>query len=368
MTVELQAERGDGRADGRALPVRRRRPAGADLARPGQLRRARRAGRSTPTERTAGSSRVEAPAAPTQVIVDPDHALLDAVPDNNRWKPEVSWRLTPLMTPLDESGQFQAYDRPSVVAGPFVDQYARGGFKVGRAAGRPLADHRLGGDRARAPRGDLRRPGDPLSISPGRSGRRASFTKRVCTTSTTTSATRAAAPSCAIGSCRRRASSSTTRGSSSSISAPATSSGPATTAGPVNGWLDAVGGRYRLSTLFPYWDPVQGRLDRGHGRVRQPGVRVGRQLRPDDGRVRGRPADSRRLGPPSQEPDRLPGLRRVLEPGQAPAVPARRRHAAPGPRPEPEPRQLGLAVDVRVAVPALGGHRPGRARPRGRVP
>src|SRR5262249_19007534 len=74
---------------------------------------------------------VEAPGSPSQVEVDPDHALLDAVPDNNRWKTEVAWRLTPAMTPLDESPQFQAYDRPSVVAGPFVDAYARGGFKVG---------------------------------------------------------------------------------------------------------------------------------------------------------------------------------------------------------------------------------------------
>jgi hypothetical protein len=74
---------------------------------------------------------VQAPAAPTQVIVDPDHALLDAVPDNNRWKPEIAWRFTPLLTPLDQSPQFQAFDRPSVVAGPFIDPYARGGFKVG---------------------------------------------------------------------------------------------------------------------------------------------------------------------------------------------------------------------------------------------
>ncbi len=73
---------------------------------------------------------VQAPGRPSQVEVDPDHALLDAVPDNNRWKPEIAWRVTPLMTPLDESSQFQAFDRVSVVAGPFVDQYARGGFKA----------------------------------------------------------------------------------------------------------------------------------------------------------------------------------------------------------------------------------------------
>ena len=55
---------------------------------------------------------LNAPDAPTQVEVDPDHALLDAVPDNNRWKTEFAWRLTAMMTPLDESSQFQAHDRP----------------------------------------------------------------------------------------------------------------------------------------------------------------------------------------------------------------------------------------------------------------
>ena len=70
------------------------------------------------------------PGSPTQVIVDPEHALLDAVPDNNRWRTEIAWRLTPMMSPLDGSSQFQAYDRPSIVAGPFIDQYERGGFKI----------------------------------------------------------------------------------------------------------------------------------------------------------------------------------------------------------------------------------------------
>ncbi|WP_435018999.1 M1 family aminopeptidase [Tundrisphaera sp. TA3] len=73
---------------------------------------------------------LNAPDRPTQVEVDPDHALLDAVPDNNRWKGEIAWRVTPLMTPLDQASTFQAFDRPSVVAGLFVDQYQRGGFKV----------------------------------------------------------------------------------------------------------------------------------------------------------------------------------------------------------------------------------------------
>ena len=60
-----------------------------------------------------------------------DHALLDAVPENNRWRTEIDWRLTPIMTPLDRSPMFAAYDRPTIVAGPFIDQYARGGFQVG---------------------------------------------------------------------------------------------------------------------------------------------------------------------------------------------------------------------------------------------
>jgi hypothetical protein len=73
---------------------------------------------------------VVAPDTPKQVEVDPDHALLDARPDNNRWKPEISARFTPFMTPIDQSSQFQAYDRVSLVTGPFIDQYARGGYKA----------------------------------------------------------------------------------------------------------------------------------------------------------------------------------------------------------------------------------------------
>ena len=59
-----------------------------------------------------------------------------AVPDPDSviqlpWKPEVAWRLTPFLSPLDMSSTFQPYDRPSVIAGPFIDSYSRGGFKVG---------------------------------------------------------------------------------------------------------------------------------------------------------------------------------------------------------------------------------------------
>ena len=150
---------------------------------------------------------VQSPGRPTQVIVDPDHALLDAVPDNNRWKPEVAWRVTPLMTPLDESSQFQAYDRLSLVAGPFVDQYERGGFKVGAPAAGEVPGHALGRLRARAPRGDLRRPVLDPPLPPTRSGPRGFSMRKGSITSTTTSSIPADGCSPAIGSSKRRASS-----------------------------------------------------------------------------------------------------------------------------------------------------------------
>ena len=68
---------------------------------------------------------------PTQVEVDPDHRLLDTKPSNNVWRPNFRWRLTPAITPVDTSEMFQSYDRPSFIVGPFVDQNARGGVKVG---------------------------------------------------------------------------------------------------------------------------------------------------------------------------------------------------------------------------------------------
>jgi len=71
------------------------------------------------------------PAEPTQVEVDPDHRLLDSRPANNVWQPKVRWRLTPAVTPVDTSEMFQSFDRPSLLVGPFVDQNARGGVKVG---------------------------------------------------------------------------------------------------------------------------------------------------------------------------------------------------------------------------------------------
>jgi hypothetical protein len=202
---------------------------------------------------------VDAPGRPTQVEVDPDHALLDAVPDNNRWKPEVSWRLTPLVTPLDTAGQFQAYDRPSIVAGPFIDQYARGGFKagvqrldrwqaLGWAGAEPALSEAIFGGQAQL----LNWPGPKWTAGvfyeqglynfyndKRHSGGRAFLRRRLLETSSVL------------------------------VDDPAfyelyMGTGYAFWEGddgrPVHDSLTALGGRYRLSTLFPYWDPVRGKL------------------------------------------------------------------------------------------------------------
>jgi Peptidase family M1 domain len=199
------------------------------------------------------------PGAPTQVEVDPEHALLDAVPDNNRWKREISWRLTPAMTPLDQSSQFQAYDRVSVVAGPFVDQYARGGFKVGVqrmnkwqfsfwAGTEPaLREAIFGGQLTFF---NMPRPSwsSGLFYEEGlynfyndqrHSGGRAFVRYRMLESS-----------SFIVDD----------QGFIEAYFGTGNEFWAGDTGRPVNGWLDAVGLRYRLSTLFPYWDPVKGRL------------------------------------------------------------------------------------------------------------
>jgi hypothetical protein len=203
--------------------------------------------------------RVQAPARPSQVEVDPDHALLDARPDNNRWKPEVAWRFTPLMSPLDESSQFQAYDRPSIVFGPFIDQYARGGF---RATAQRIDRWQITGWAGTEP--DLREAifgGQATlfhfpwpSFSAGvfyeeglynfyndkrHSGGRAFLRYRFLETS------------------------------SFLVDDPGffeiyygvgNEFWPGDDGRPVNAYLGAIGARYRLNTQFPYWDPVSGRL------------------------------------------------------------------------------------------------------------
>lgn len=62
---------------------------------------------------------VRLPCEPEQVTVDPDKVLQDANPANNHWKPECTWRLTPLYTQLDETDIAADYDRWNVIAGPW---------------------------------------------------------------------------------------------------------------------------------------------------------------------------------------------------------------------------------------------------------
>jgi hypothetical protein len=202
---------------------------------------------------------VNAPAAPDQVEVDPDHALLDAVPGNNRWRTEISWRLTPAMTPLDESAQFQAYDRPSLVAGPFIDQYSRGGFKVGLqrvdhwqitawAGTEPALREAIFGGQAALLHTPWPHWTTGIFYEEGlynfyndrrHSGGRAFLRYRFLETS-----------SFIVDD----------QGFLEFYFGTGNEFWQGDDGRPVDHWLDAIGVRYRLSTLFPYWDPVQGQL------------------------------------------------------------------------------------------------------------
>ena len=364
-----QAERGDGRADGRPLPLRRRATSGCRSGPTGAATTS-----PAPSVERDGDDRwvvtVQAPGAPTQVMVDPDHALLDAVPDNNRWKPEVAWRFTPLMTPLDESSQFQAYDRASVVAGPFIDQYARGGFKVGVQRLDRWQVDRLGRapSRRSARRSSAASPRS--STSPGRSGRRASSTRKGLYNFYNDKRHSGGRAFLRYRFLETSSFLSTTRGSPSSTSAPATSSGPGDDGRPV----EQVARRHRRPVpaehALPLLGPGPGRADRGDRRVRQHGARARASTTSAiDGRVRivrplpdvvGHASRKSRLafrvyggfGFPDTAPlFRLGGGRRLRALDLT-----------------PEHRQLGLAGDPRVAVPALARDRPGRARPRRRRP
>ncbi|MBP3956848.1 BamA/TamA family outer membrane protein [Gemmata sp. G18] len=63
---------------------------------------------------------LELPFEPEQVTVDPDGVLLDANPNNNRWKPSIKTHVTPLYTMLDETGLTADYNRWNFLAGPWV--------------------------------------------------------------------------------------------------------------------------------------------------------------------------------------------------------------------------------------------------------
>jgi len=198
-----------------------------------------------------------APGRPSQVEVDPDHALLDAVPDNNRWRPKVAWRVTPMMTPMDESTQFQAFDRPSIVAGPFIDQYARGGFKLGLqrleryqftawAGSEPALNEVIFGGQAtffhfpwpHFSSGFFYEEGLYNFYNDRRhSGGRAFLRYRFLENS-----------SFLVDD----------QGFAELYYGIGNEFWAGDDGRPVNNYLGAVGGRYRLSTLFPYWDPIRG--------------------------------------------------------------------------------------------------------------
>ncbi len=59
-------------------------------------------------------------AEPEQLEVDPDRVLLDADPNNNRWKSDCRWRVTPLYTALDDADLTTDYDRWNFIVGPWV--------------------------------------------------------------------------------------------------------------------------------------------------------------------------------------------------------------------------------------------------------
>lgn len=200
-----------------------------------------------------------APGRPRQVEVDPEHALLDARPDNNRWKPEVDFRLTPVVTPFDSASIFQPYDRVSLVVGPFVDQYARAGARAtlqrlnrwqvtGWAGAEPALREAIFGGQAtlfHVPWPDM---ATGFFYEQGlynfhndqrHSGGRFFLRKRLL------------------------------ESSSFIVDDPAFIEAyyglgnefwPGDDGRPVDHYLGAVGGRFRLSTLFPYWDPVQGHV------------------------------------------------------------------------------------------------------------
>lgn len=60
------------------------------------------------------------PKKPVQISIDPDQVQPDSNPANNHWKPVINWRLTPLITPLDETDLTTMYDRWNVIIGPWA--------------------------------------------------------------------------------------------------------------------------------------------------------------------------------------------------------------------------------------------------------
>lgn len=63
---------------------------------------------------------VELAGEPEQVAADPDRLILDANPHDNRWKPPIRTKITPLLSTLDEADLTSDYDRLNVIAGPWA--------------------------------------------------------------------------------------------------------------------------------------------------------------------------------------------------------------------------------------------------------
>jgi hypothetical protein len=63
---------------------------------------------------------IELPQEPVQISVDPDQVLPDSNPVNNHWKCPIRWRITPLMTNLDETDLMTDYDKWNVTTGPWI--------------------------------------------------------------------------------------------------------------------------------------------------------------------------------------------------------------------------------------------------------
>jgi hypothetical protein len=63
---------------------------------------------------------VDLPREASQIMIDPDHTQLDKNPANNYWKIEPDIKLTPLLTPLDETDITTSYDRWNMMAGPWL--------------------------------------------------------------------------------------------------------------------------------------------------------------------------------------------------------------------------------------------------------
>jgi hypothetical protein len=60
------------------------------------------------------------PAEPKEIAVDPDQVLVDRNPANNFWKTPIRYRFTPAYTMLEETDITTAYDRWTLIAGPWL--------------------------------------------------------------------------------------------------------------------------------------------------------------------------------------------------------------------------------------------------------